>query len=271
MAAIGDLIVRTGGLTFRGQPGPRRELGFIIEPGGAKGLTGGGVGVSRSKAARSGAHGTFAARGWRDGRTITLSGEAVAESPTGRAKLADQLGGLMADGLDETIEADLEDGTTRSYVGGLATSPDWVENPDGRSARFQVQIWCPDVYSYGERRVFTQASPGVLEVFQRGNQPARPVVKMTATAAMAGYQLKIFHPNGTQLGNLRMHAIANGHTVAVDMASGRVTLNGAPTGQLVYSGNVWRIPPGGVYRVMLEKDGEIGQGRLEVTVPDTFI
>ncbi|WP_424462877.1 hypothetical protein [Pseudoclavibacter helvolus] len=184
--------------------------------------------------------------------------------------MADQLAACMAEGFEEPFWADLPDGSTREYVGGLAADPDWDDGVDGLTAKYQIQFFCSDPRSYGERRSFTQAAPGLLEVFNRGTFEARPVVSMTATAAMAGYQFKLFD-GARQLGNLRMNGIASGQTVAVDMASGRTTLNGVPTGGLIHSGDRWGVPPGRVLQVMLERNGEIGAGRLAVVTRDTFI
>lgn len=184
--------------------------------------------------------------------------------------MADQLAACMAEGFEEPFWADLPDGSTREYVGGLAADPDWDDGLDGLTAKFQIQFFCSDPRAYGERRSFTQSAPGLLEVFNRGTFEARPVVSMTSTAAMAGYQFKIFDGT-TQLGNLRMNGVTTGQTVSVDMASGRTTLNGVPTGGLIHSGDRWGVPPGLKYQVMLEREGAIGAGRLTVTHRDTFI
>ncbi|VXB32686.1 phage tail domain-containing protein [Pseudoclavibacter sp. 8L] len=267
---IGSLTIRAGGIAFRGHPGATPDHGFFIVREGVTGLNGAGVGIERESARRQGAHGTLYARGWRDGRMITIRGLAVARSMAELAKMADQFAGCLADGYDAPIVATLYDGTTREYFGGLASTPEWQELSGGFKASFLIQFWCGDPRAYGERRAFTQSTPGPLEVYNRGNFEARPVVSALATAAMGGYQFKLF--DGTeQLGNLRMNAIATGHLVAVDMASGRCTLNGVPTNGLIYSGDRWHIPYGRSYDVVLESGGVTGSALLGVTFRDPFI
>ena len=271
--SIGNLTVRAGGITFRGQDGPISGLGWFLTPA-VKGLWATGAGTSREKKARQGAHGTVAARGWKDGRVVTLPGYAAAKSMTKRLRMADELGAVLANGFEEPFWADLPDGTTREYIGGVADT-DWEDLPvvdgDVAIAKFQIQLYCSNPRAYGDERVFSQDSPGLLEVFNRGTFEARPVVQIRADEPMGGYQLKLFSEAGLPIGNLRMAGITPGQAVSVDMASGRVALNGIPTTGLIVSGDRWHIPPGERCTVMLERSGTIGPGRLTVLFRDTFI
>ncbi|WP_394254702.1 phage tail family protein [Pseudoclavibacter helvolus] len=267
---LGEITVRAGGIAFRGHPGTAPDRGFFILREGVTGLVGAGVGIDREQSRRQGAHGTLYARGWRDGRTISISGLAVARDAFEFRKMADQFASCLADGYDAPIVAKLPDGEVREYFGGLASAPEWNELVGGLMARFLIQFWCPDPRAYGTRRSFSRMTPGLLDVYNRGNFEARPVASALTTAAMDGFQFKLFD-GARQLGNLRMNGLPAGQLVAVDMASGRCTLNGVPTNGLIHSGNSWHIPPQKSFQVMLERSGAIAPALPGVTFRDPFM
>lgn len=215
-----------------------------------------GVPVRREQTTRPGAHGAFNAPGYLDARVIGMSGHIIAPTPEQLLNMARRLTGLLADGSTGRLDL-LGEREVHLQVGLAAQTMVTVRGNDPRVADFQIQLWAPDPRMYGEVNQFTAGQVA----FHRGNFPATPVIELTGAASGN----TVNGPAG------KAFTITQGRTAGqthrIDLASGRVYLNGALQLGVVSRGDLWTVPPGlpGVTHTLT------GSGAMKVILPDTFV
>lgn len=152
--------VTVDGLTFSTQ-GWTSPDGYTLWLDDIKGWTGDGPPVRRQRTERMNAHGEFAERGWRGGRLVTITGDAVCPSDAVAALAEQQLAALLADGLDGVLEVTDTATVTMSAGAGLFAEPK-VGYTNDLTLTFQFQFLCPKPRRYGAavNAVTGVATPG---------------------------------------------------------------------------------------------------------------
>lgn len=127
------------------------------------------------------------------------------------------------------------------------------------AVRYQLRLKCPDPRKFGEQRRFDVTPGSPAQAFHRGNYAARPIIQINGPFTGG---VTITHPAGqfVFLGDL-----AAGGWVRVDMATGRLKLNGNDRSDLIVRADLFTILPGVVAQVSVNR----GVGYVEVL--DTFI
>lgn len=210
--------ITLGGFTFHSDDYPG-ETGFTIWE--QSGWTG-GAGSKRQSAARDNAHGAFRVRSHRPDRMFTFAGRYHGSSLADVQHMNDALSGLEGLSLpvvvawDETRWADVEVDRVRFDPAGYAARAD-----------YQVELWMPDPFKYGETRTTVSAGNSstygaIVAAHHRGNTSALPKFTVTATSNMtAGYQIKGKDRTFEVPGPLNV-----GQVDKVDFSKGTVRRNG---------------------------------------------
>lgn len=232
----------------------KRGHGFSLE---RDGLTGWGdsVDVRREDVPRPMAHGSFDVPVYRGGRIVSASGLCRATSSEERAWFRSQLTGVLADGVSGQVIVE-EDGQTLWANCRLAAGPKFSRFTFDKLARWQLQLWCADPRQFGEARTFAGGAPA----FHYGNFPAPPVLTVSGSAA-GGYTIN--GPSGKTF--VVTKALVSGHPHTIDMATGRLTVDGVVQVGAVGRTQTWAIPPG--QQVVMTSTA----GTLTASVTDTFI
>jgi len=153
----------------------------------------------------------------------------------------------------------MEGGVTRWALARYAgLDYTWVTH---EKVRFQLRLKCPKPQKYGERRTFDMTPSTPVQVIHRGNYKASPVVQINGPLTGG---VTITHPSGqfVVLGDLGV-----GGWVRVDMATGRLKLNGNDRSDLIgASARLHQITPG-----LPASQFSINRGVGYVEVLDTFI
>jgi hypothetical protein len=257
-----DLIVRIGSLTFWGNRS-QSGYGFFIGPDGFEGWDD-GVDVKRDGASRPQAHGDFDVPGFLESRVVSLSGDVVVDPTKGRAWMRSALTGLGADGNSMRVVVE-HNGETQWADGRLALKTKFkATGTDKRHATFQLQLWFANPRKFGDAVAFPNAKYSLAEVHHRGNFAAVPIHTVTGSMP-AGYTI-----NGPAGKKFTVTApVTSGNPHVIDMATGRVTVNGSVVLGAVTRGDTWSIPGGA--QVIHSLSPVSGSGSLSTLVKDTFI
>lgn len=105
-----------------------------------------GAPMRRSKQEKTGRHGTFATRGLKDARIITVSGHHTAATRAAAAAFNDEINAFLADGLEGVLTVDDQDVGTR-YAHVYLMTPD-VEWRGGRDVWFHLDLEAPDARKF---------------------------------------------------------------------------------------------------------------------------
>lgn len=241
-----------GGVRFESVPQDRNRAYVVTTWSGIDE----GVQVRREQVARPGAHGAFSLPGHLDARVVTMAGHVLAPSPEMLLHMVRRLTGLLADGGTESLSV-LGEREVHLKVGLAAQTAVTVRGNDPRVADFQLQLWAPDPRMYGEAHEFVSGQTA----YHRGNFPATPVIELAGAASgntITGPAGKAFTITQSR---------AAGQTHRIDLATGRVYLNGVLQLGVVSRGDLWTVPPGlpGVVHTLT------GSGTMKVILPDTFV
>ena len=180
--------VTLGGLTFHSGVLPG-STGFTIAA--QSGWTG-GAGSKRDNAGREGAHGSFRTPSHRPDRIFTYRGIYKGSSLADVQAMGEVLSGL--EGLSLPVTVAWEDTRWSTVeVNHVRFTPAGYK----AEADYQVELWMPDPFKYGESRDMPASSGdsvtfgNIVQLSHRGNTAALPKFTVTATTSMAsGYQLK---------------------------------------------------------------------------------
>lgn len=248
------MLIRLGDFTFHGGdlPGP---TGFTVAS--VSGWTG-GPGVKRDAQARQNAPGSFRAASFAADRIVSWSGAYHGSSLDDVQYKADALAGVEGRELRVAV-----------------AWPDfrWVDAtvdrvrfaPEGALPRadYQVDLWLPDPFKYGESRSFVSSGADV-QLWHRGNAASWPVVTVSGSFP-SGY--RIVHPGGSfRVGS----ALSAGSTDVVDFRRGTVHRNGVLLSGVVLTADR-RSVPGGVSVPMRVEAVSSGSGQASFAVVDTFL
>lgn len=105
--------------------------------------------IRRSKSDRLGAHGSFAERGWKDERLISISGHSVQPDRAAAAALTDQLSAVFGDGTEGRLQVNDVDLGVRwvdVYLADTGANVTWT---GGRDVGFSLHLLAPDSRKYG--------------------------------------------------------------------------------------------------------------------------
>lgn len=119
-----------------------------------------GAPMRRDKQAKTGRHGVFAARGYKDARIITMSGHYTAATRAEAQAFTDEINAFLADGLEGVFTVDDVDAGTR-YAHVYLMEPD-VDWRGGRDVTFHVDMEAPDA------RKFAAAEPASTGIAKPG-------------------------------------------------------------------------------------------------------
>lgn len=249
------LRVRVGGVTLNGLA----ATGFIIAPDGFVGWDE-STATKRDSVPLPQAHGSFAVRGFRDNRVLTVSGTCLADSEQQLRFFGNQLTGTGADGTAIRVTVD-HSGSTTWADGYLDGETKFSMFATGQAATFAIQFWFPSPRKLGNTLTFASGVPA----YHYGNFPAAPVLTVTAITTMSGYTI------AGPAGKLYTVTVAcnPGHPHTIDMATGQLVADGTISTASVSQGDTWTIPGGA--RVVHTLTPVSGSGSLGVAVTDTFI
>lgn len=233
--------------------------GLFVGDGGLKGWEGSPSG-RREAVGRPFAHGEFDLPVFRSPRVVTVSGVAAAPSEYELRQLANDVTGLGADGELVPVAVDLEGQV-------LTASARVVEASFTDSGRrfgdvhgvFSVNLVCPDPRKYGETSVFSGS--GSVSVWQRGNFPAAPSVRVSGSAA-SGYTVS--GPGGGKI--VVSRALTSGSPHTLDLATGALMVGGSRVLGGVASYKGFTIPARKKTTVSVTNSSS-----LQVTVKDTYM
>ena len=250
------LRARVGSVVFNGLA----TTGFIIGPDGFVGWDD-STPTKRQLQPRSQAHGSFPQKGYRDVRTVVISGTCVADSEQQLEWFGSQLTGLLSDGSMGTITVDHSGVTSfaNCFVDG---QPTFAMFGAGAAALFTAQFWCPDPRKFGTGNAYGPAT--ALTVFHYGNFAAAPVLTI-AGSMPSGYT--ITGPSEKVYTVTAAVTAAAPHTI--DMSTGYLTINGVIQTGVVTVGNTWTVAPGA--QVAMTLTPVSGTGTLSATVTDTYV
>lgn len=104
--------------------------------------------IRRDKTSRPTSHGSFGETGYVEARVVTLTGIAIAPTPTELHELRDLL--AMSLNTGESLEFTFSTRQGQRFMTGyLDSGMDWVQMYDN-SAKWKFDIYCPDPRMYGQ-------------------------------------------------------------------------------------------------------------------------
>lgn len=141
------LFVTIGNTVFRSSRFQNPQ--FVFDEDALKGFLD-GVNVKRTEAARPNKWGDFSEPGLLGPRNLTLTGTAVADSPSQLMQMRDEFAALLTDGKYQEIEIQTT-ATTRYLNVALAGSSSWVQKLDN-VALWKLELYAPDPRMYGAQK-----------------------------------------------------------------------------------------------------------------------
>lgn len=248
------LRVRVGGVVLNGLA----ANGFVIAPDGFAGWDE-STATKRDTAAMPQAHGSFAVRGFRDVRVLTVSGTCLADSEQQLRFFGNQLTGTGGDGNTVRVTVDHSGETTWAdgYVDGETKFTMFAA---GQAATFSIQFWFANPRKFGNTLTFA----GGVGAYHYGNFPATPVHTVSGSAS-SGYTVN--GPAGKAFVVTQPLVAGVPHTI--NMATGFLTVNGLIVVGGVAQGDTWAIPGGATVAQSLTVPS--GSAVLSTAVTDTFI
>lgn len=241
---------------------PHDGEGYVIDPEGFQGWDD-GTDVRRDEQAIPSGHGSFDVPGYLSPRVVSLSGNAIADSPQRLDWLRDQLTGLLAHGDSARIQAEHQ-GKILWSTCRLASKTKFVTSgADPTTAAFQIQLWCPNPRKYGDTRAFASGAAA----FHYGNFKASPIIVVTPVGAGMPSGYTINGPSGRKY--TVSAALTAGHTHVIDMATGLIRVDGVVTAGIVTQPDTWSIPSG--QQVTMTLVPVSGAGTMTAEVVDTYV
>lgn len=215
------------------------------------------VDVRRERIEIPNAHGDFDLPGLRGSRVTRMSGFCRSESLRQQQWHRSVLTGLLADGDADRVVVE-ESGETQWANVRLATRPTFERNSFSKYADWELALWAANPRKFGETRTFGPASS--ISAYHFGNFPAAPVLTVAGSSA-GGYTIN--GPAGRTF--VVTHALVSGQPHTIDMATGRLTVNGAVVTGGIATARTWAVPPG--TKVAMS----VTAGLISAAVVDTFI
>lgn len=217
-----------------------------------------GVATRQTHLERPSQHGEFPLPTYLSGRLVTIAGEIYTHSEEKQQQAVERLTGLLADGGFAPLTVDHAGRVLRASVQRAGTPVITVDRW-GLLAKYELQLWSPDPRRYGDEN--TTGPAASVEVVNRGNFPALPVLTITGAAA-GGYT--ITGSGGRQI--IVTRALVSGTPHTFDMRTGRLSVGGTRVLGGVSRADLFTIAPG-----LPATTVSITAGQLTVVVPDTFI
>lgn len=254
--------VRVGQVVLWGSA-PVGGEGFVIDPDGFDGWED-GVDTRRDTADLPQAHGSFDVPGFLEARTLSFSGNCIANSPEKLSWFRSQITGLLAGGGVGRLVVDHYGSELWSNVRLASKTKFATRGPAPTTARFQIQLWAADPRLFGASQSFAGVSGELVWAHHYGNFTASPKVRVSGSMH-SGYT--VWGPGGRRFTVTVPVVSAFPHTI--DMHTGLLWVNGAVVHGAVTFADTWGVPAGG--RVEYQLTPVEGSGSLLVTVEDTFI
>lgn len=250
-----NLFVTIGQTIFRSS---KSGLGqFVFDPDALQGFLD-GVGVKRSDTVRPNQWGDFSEPGLLGPRRLTLTGTAIASSPTQLLQMRDEFTSLLIDGLyrEISIQNSVE---TRYITVTLEGTPSFVQKLDN-VALWKLELYCPNPRMYGMEKTLQvtdgSTSGGMnlpvsypisfgaavttpsFAIFNNGNTDSWPTFKVTGNF-YGGFSVSDGLNNIiTFEGDVTMAA-----PVYIDTLRGMATQNGVDKSTLLSRRDWFSIPP----------------------------
>lgn len=250
------LHVRVGEVDFHGFT----SHGFLL--GGRRAFEGweGRPGLRSERADRASSPGSFVVPAYLSSRLVTLRGTALAESESELEQMEDVLSGLAVSQSRMTVT------TTKGTRWAWCRGEDelrWSRFGGTSEAEFELSLFLPDPFKYGEARSFTSTGSDV-QLWHRGNTEAWPVITVTGSFPN-GY--RIVHQNGS----FRVTSpLGSGQTDVIDFRRGVVARNGVVQQGVVMAADRKSVP-GGALAPMRVEAVTSGSGTAVFSVVDTFV
>jgi len=277
VATINDVAMRSYRLSgISGQ--------LILDPVAIVGWTD-GTSVRRDATPRPTSHGDFSERATMSARVISLSGTAIAGSPSELQSLRDSLLGTLGNGNYGTLSVETTAGIRYATV-GLEGTPSWTILTDNVAA-YKIDLYAPDPYLYGPERItpagansvqgglaFPLAYPlnyniiggdAAQVIANAGNAPAYPKFRVTGDY-LSGFTLT------DNLGNFVKYdgMVTFSAPVIIDMAGGYAHQNGVDKTTLVSRRDWFAIPPKSSIQPLFTPI-QNGSGWCDIIYRDTWI
>lgn len=253
------LRLRSAGLTILQSPADQhRAEGLYFGKGGFEGWDDGSVMLSESLS-RPQSHGDFDMPGFLAGRLMAIEGWCIADSQYELEQYRDQFIGHGSDGGKFVVAVERNGRTLRAEARvASGQKPTFVDTGGVNRAKWSTMWWFPDPRKYGDANTFGPASS--VEVIQRGNFPALPVLHITGASA-GGYT--ITGPQGRQIVVTR--PLVAGVPHRFDMRTARLYVGGSRVLGGIARADLFTVPPG-----LPVTPISISAGLLRVEVDDTF-
>lgn len=222
-------------------------------------LTGwtGGPGVKRDSSPRQGAAGSHNVKGFSVDRVPVFRGLYHGSSLDDVQYMNDALTGLES--LEQRVTVTWPDTKwVDAHVDRVRFEPAGYK----AEAEYQIELWVPDSYKYGETRQFVTSTDATVTAYHRGNTASVPRFTVAGTFP-SGYAL---HSQGRVV---QVAGSASAISDVVDFRTGMVTRGGAYLPALLQQGQFWGIPGGSNTSWRLDRVGGTGTATAHVT--DTYL
>lgn len=257
---------------------------LVLDPTAIVGWTDGTT-VRRDATPRATYHGDFREKATMSARVISLSGTAIAGSPSELQNLRDTLMGILADGGYTSISVSTSADTRYSTV-GLEGTPSWTRFTD-TSAVFKIDLYAPDPYLYGPEKIFPSGANAVQGglafplaypldfspigasaadvVTNAGNVTSYPTFKVTGDY-FSGFSLTDTLGNFVKFDGM----VTYSSPVTISMGGGYALQNGIDKTTLVSRRDWFGIPPGEAIAPLFTPI-QNGSGWCDIIYRDTWI
>lgn len=217
----------------------------------------GGPGVKRDNVARRGAPGAFNIKGHSADRVVTFRGRYHGPSLDDVQYMNDAVSGLES--LEQRVTVQWpETRWVDAHVDRVRFDPagafPWAD--------YQIELWIPDSYKYGETRTSVNSGGSFTQSFHRGNAPAHP--RFTVSGNMtSGYSLV---GKGGRVFSVPQ-SLPAGQTATVDFRTGVVRHDGVRVASVTPSS--WTVNGG--EQVGWQLVPVTGSGTATCYLTDTFL
>lgn len=252
-----------------------------------------GVAVRSQRADRPQAHGTFATRGWRSGRAITVAGEVHVDGHAAAAAARNAITACLADGTFGDMRVTDPDGTVTSALVQLDGKPLVTWGPNGDVVVFDLQFYAPDPLRYGDPVALDTGFPkpggglrfplftdgaarvgfldfgapgtsGRITLTNHGTAAGHPQYTVVGPVPPEGFDI-VCVETGERI--TFSEGVSAGSTLVLDSATGRVLLNGDGDKSGALTRADWfTVPPGGTCTIAFLNRGASSDAVLTATL-----
>lgn len=298
-----DIVISLGSLRINSFQTGKDEYGklrpqFVLDPDGIVGIDD-GPGTKRNNTPRPISWGDFSEPGYKSARLITLTGTAIAHSPSDLQAMRDDFMGELQHGKYEEMRIQtgelqgtpnpregVRTYTSRSANVGIEGTPRWNRLGDTVAA-FKIDLYAPDPRMYGDKQVVMITDTTVVgglalpamfpvdfenprasqatAIENHGNTDAWPTFVVTGDYYL-GFQIsdgrsKIVRYEGI---------VTETAPVTIDMMSGIVLQNGTDKSNLLTRRDWFSIPPLGSIQPTFQPIQD-AWGKCDIIFRDTWI